>query len=326
VEVEMFNQQTVISMLLGHAMADAIGVPVEFSKRQKLKDNPVTGVREFGTYNQPAGTWSDDTSLTVAAMESMARLKKIDYEDILKNFTNWYNQDKFTANDETFDCGNTTAEAIRNFRKGNAPLDCGPNHEQSASNGSLMRIFPVAIYLYQTRGNNFDADAMEIVHNFSAITHRNLRCLIACGVYCLVAAEIFDGQNLQTAISNGLNKAKNYYYNLSEFKDALKPFERLFSENFSKLYEVEIKSSGYVVESIEAALWCLLQTDNYKDLVLKAVNLGGDTDTIGAIAGGLAGAFYGVEQIPAEWLDVLKKKEYLTKMAKDFYRAFESNT
>ena len=321
----MFNQKTVISMLLGHAMADAVGVPVEFTKRLYLKHNPVIGIREFGTYNQPAGTWSDDTSLTVAAMESMTRLKKIDYADILKNFLLWYNENKFTANDETFDCGNTTATAIENFVRGTPPLECGPNRELSSSNGSLMRILPVAIYLYQTRGNNFDAAAMEIVHNFSSMTHRNLKCLIACGVYCLVAAEIFDGQNLQSAISNGLNKAKNFYGNIKIFENDLKPFERLFSENFSKLPEEEIKSTGYVVATLEAALWCLLQTDNYKDLVLKAVNLGGDTDTIGAIAGGLAGAFYGVEEIPAKWLDVLKKKDYLTRMATDFYNTFERN-
>ncbi len=318
----MFNQKTVISMLLGHATADAIGVPVEFTKRQRLKENPVTGVREFGTYSQPAGTWSDDTSLTIAAVESMARLKKIDYADILKNFWLWYSENKFTANDETFDCGNTTATAIGNFKRGTPPLECGPNEEFASSNGSLMRISPVAIYIYMTRGNNFDAETFEIVHNFSSITHRNLRCLIACGVYCLVAAEIFDGQNLQTAISNALNKAKNFYSSLKNFENDLKPFERLFSENFAKLPEDEIKSTGYVVATLEAALWCLLNTDNYKDLVLKAVNLGGDTDTIGAIAGGLAGAFYGVEKISAEWLDVLKKKDYLIEIATDFYNAF----
>ena len=319
----MFNQKTVISMLLGHATADAIGVPVEFTKRHRLKENPVMGVREFGTYSQPAGTWSDDTSLTIAAMESMARLKKIDYADILKNFLAWYSESNFTANDETFDCGNTTATAIINFSRGTPPLNCGIDSEFSSANGSLMRISPVAIYLYQTRGNNFDADALEIVHNFSSMTHRNLRCLIACGVYCLVASEIFDGQNLKTSISNGLNKAKNFYGNLKNFESDLKNFERLFSENFAKLSEDEIKSTGYVVDSLEAALWCLLNTDNYKDLVLKAVNLGGDTDTIGAIAGGLAGAFYGVEEIPAEWLDVLKKKDYLIQVATDFYNSFE---
>ncbi len=318
----MLTQKTVTSMLLGHAVADAVGVPVEFTKRYRLKENPVKNMREYGTYGQPAGTWSDDTSLTIAAMESMARLKKIDYADILKNFMAWYSKSKFTANDETFDCGNTTARAISNFAHGTPPLECGPSHENAAANGGLMRISPVAMYLYFKHGNNFDSAAMQTIHNFSSITHGNKNCLIAGGIYCLIAAEIFDGQNLQVAISNGVNKAKNFYGNLREFEKDLKNFERLFDENFARLFEDEIQSTGYVVASLEASIWCLLNTDNYKDLVLKAVNLGGDTDTIGAIAGGLAGAFYGAEQIPAEWLDVLKKKDYLEKIATDFYNAF----
>ncbi|MBQ7705799.1 MAG: ADP-ribosylglycohydrolase family protein [Selenomonadaceae bacterium] len=319
----MITEKICISMLLGHAVADAAGVPVEFTKRQRLKEKPVVDMRAYGTYGQPAGTWSDDTSLTVAAMESMTRLKKIDYEDILKNFLDWYNDDKFTATDETFDCGNTTAEAIANFRTGIEPLNCGPTQDFSAGNGSLMRISPVAMYLYLTRGKNLDAAAMETVHNFSSITHGQKKCLISCGIYCLIAVEIFDGQDLKVAISNGLANAKKFYENLREFEDTLKIFDRVFDEKFAGLPEDEIKSRGYVVDSLEAAIWCLQNTDNYKDLVLKAVNLGGDTDTIAAIAGGLAGAFYGLENIPEKWLGVLKKKDYLEKMAADFYNAFK---
>lgn len=318
----MLAREKIIALILGHATADALGVPVEFTRRSKLKNNPVTKMLSFGTYNQPAGTWSDDTSLTIAALESIARLKKNDYADILKNFYDWYNYGKFTAGDKTFDCGNTTFTAIANFASGTPPLECGPRNEHAAGNGSLMRISPVAMYIYQTRGNNFDAATFELVHNFSSITHGNKNCLIACGIYCLVAAEIFDGQNLSAAISNGLTCAKNFYGKLREFELELKNFARLFDANFDKISEDEIKSSGYVVHSLEAALWCLLNTENYRDAVLKAVNLGGDTDTIGAIAGGLAGTFYGLEEIPAEWLDVLKKKIYLEKIAEDFYNAF----
>lgn len=316
------TQETIISMLLGHATADAAGVPVEFTKRYRLKENPVVDMRAYGTYGQPAGTWSDDTSLTIAAMESMTRLKKIDYADILKNFWAWYNEDKFNANDITFDVGNTTANAIMNFAQDIPPLECGPTHDHSAGNGGLMRISPVAMYLYFKRGKTFDETFFETVHNFSSITHGHKTCLISAGIYCLIAAEIFDGQNLKVAISNALTNAKNFYGNLREFDETLKSFERLFEKNFAALPENKIKSTGYVVASLEAAIWCLLNTDNYKDLVLKAVNLGGDTDTIGAIAGGLAGAFYGVKQIPQNWLDVLKKKDYLEKIATDFYNAF----
>ena len=313
------------AMLLGHAMADAVGVPVEFSKRENLKVNPVTGVQGYGTYMQPPGTWSDDTSLSIAAMESISRLGEIDYADIMKNFVEWYECDKFTAGDVRFDVGSTTARAIENFMLGIPALECGPTENFSSGNGSLMRIFPVAAYLYLKRGNNFDAEAMQTVHNFSRITHGSYRCKMSCGVYCLIAAEIFDGQDLKTAIYTGIDKAKNFYGALREFEEAVNRLHRIFDENFADIPEDEISSRGYVVDSLEAALWCLLNTNSYKDLVLKAVNLGGDTDTIAAIAGGLAGAFYGLEQIPADWLSELKKKSYLEKIAADFYRASERN-
>ncbi len=319
------TMEKMTAMLIGHAMADAIGVPVEFSKRAHLKKNPVTGILEYGTYHQPAGTWSDDTSLSIAAMESISRLGKIDYADIMKNFVEWYEHDKFTANDVIFDVGNTTAQAIENFMLGITPLECGPTNESTSGNGSLMRIFPVAAYLYLKRGNNFDADAMQTVHNFSRITHGSYSCQMSCGVYSLIAAEIFDGQDLKKAILSGINKAKNFYGNLREFEEAAQRLARIFDANFANLPEEEISSRGYVIASLESALWCLLNTDNYKDLVLKAVNLGGDTDTIGAIAGGLAGAFYGLEEIPAEWLSALKKKSYLEKIAADFYKVGERN-
>ena len=121
----MFNVGNVRAALLGLAVGDALGVPVEFSSRNKMKKSPVTGMREFGVWNQPIGTWSDDTSLTIAAMESISRLKKLDDVDVMKNFVRWLRDDEFTANNDTFDCGNTTGAAIDNFMYGMSPDECG---------------------------------------------------------------------------------------------------------------------------------------------------------------------------------------------------------
>lgn len=317
----MLTQEKIIAMLLGHAVGDAMGVPVESELRSRLEDNPVTEMRGFGTHNQPAGTWSGDTSLTIAAMESIARQKKVDLEDIMRNFIDWYSGDKFTANDYTFDFDPITSEAISNFLKGYRPPDCGITEEYANENGALIRLMPIAAYIYQTHGNNFDAAAMKIVHEYAALTHAHPRALIACGIYVLVAAEIFDGQNLAAAISNALNNAKNFYSNDEIFKDDWLFYRNFLTENIAEIPAKNIVSRVYVVDNLKAVLWCLLNTDNYKNLILKAVNLGGDTDTVAAIAGGLAGAFYGVEQIPAEWLDVLKKKDYLVQTATDFYNS-----
>ncbi len=316
------TQEKLIAMVLGHAVGDALGVPVESETRMRLENNPVTEMLGYGVHNQPAGSWSGDTSLTIAAMYSISRMKKIDYEDIMLNFVDWYSGDKFTANDYTFDFDPITSEAIGNFLKGYRPPDCGISDEYSNENGALIRMIPAAAYIFLTRGNNFDDDAMKIIHDYTSLTHAHPRNLIACGIYCLIAAEIFDGQNLQVAISNGLNRAKSFYSTHENFKDEWFHYEIFLDKDFAAIPEKNIPSRVYVVDNLKAALWCLLNTDNYKDLVLKAVNLGGDTDTIGAIAGGLAGAYYGIEQIPQNWLDVLKKKDYLIKTATDFYNAF----
>jgi len=307
------------SMLLGFAVADALGVPVEFKSRESLKKNPVVDMQGFGTYNQPAGTWSDDTSMTLATMESISRLKKIDYADIMQNFSMWLERGKFTPFGKVFDCGMTCRRAIFNFSrkifgKTKSPLECGATDENSNGNGSLMRILPAVCYLYKIYGENFSAEAMKIIHEISSLTHAHKRSQIGCGIYSLIAVEVLSGKNLQESIAIGLEKSKNFYADEVELQN----YSRLFQADFKNLSEDEIKSSGYVVHTLEAALWCLLNTDSYKNLALKAVNLGGDTDTVAAVAGGLAGIFYGVENIPVEWLETLQNKNYLENIAENF--------
>ena len=311
------DAKIVKGMLLGLATGDALGVPVEFDSRKSLKADPVKNMRGFGTWGQEAGTWSDDTSLTIAAMESISRLGKIDFQDIMQNFLRWYDYGDFTATGERFDIGNTTRAAIVRFaRKLLPPTKCGATTENSNGNGSLMRILPATLYLFSTRGK-IDVDELEIIHEFSALTHGHAVSKIACGIYSLIAAQLLNGKNLSEAFTLGMNDAKNFY----GANDSFKTFSRLCDENFAALPEEKISSSGYVLDALEAALWCLLTTDDYKSLALKAVNLGGDTDTTAAIAGGLAGIFYGAEAIPDEWLKILKRRDYLEKISEDFAAA-----
>ena len=316
----MMSLEQLQSMVFGYAVADACGVPVEFCPRSLLKLNPVKNMREFGTWNQPAGTWSDDTSMTIATMESISRLRAIDYDDIMNNFLQWYFLSKFTANNETFDCGATTSLALRNFDNQAPPLLCGLSDEKSNGNGSLMRILPVAIYFYNLYGD-LNEEAINIIHNISSLTHSHPRSLIACGIYSFIAVQLLKGLNLRDAIFVGIDNAKNFYSNQPKFIQQLDHYSRLFDKNFAALPEYEIESIGYVVSTLEAVIWCLLNTDNYKSMVLKAVNLGGDTDTIAAIAGGLAGIAYGLQDIPKDWLATLKNKSCLEKITEDFFTA-----
>jgi ADP-ribosylglycohydrolase len=309
------QKEQILGGILGLAVADAMGVPVEFKSSESLRNNPVTDMIGYGTYNQPPGTWSDDTSLTLCLLHSLSK-EKIDYTDIIKRFLSWMTEGKYTPHGEVFDIGIATRKALQRFRNGTEPLQCGGTSEQDNGNGSLMRILPLAFYLHA-----IDEESFDVIHNISSLTHAHKRSHLACGIYLTIAKNLLDGSDLKNAIDFGTEKAKEYYENKKEYADDLKHYKRLFEPKFASLPEKEIKSSGYVVDTLESALWCLLNTDNYRDCVLKAVNLGEDTDTVAAVAGGLAGIFYGLEGIPKKWLSQLAQRDYIEKLCNDFYRS-----
>ena len=305
------------SVVVGHAVGDALGVPVEFASREELEENPVTDMEGFGTYPYPAGSWSDDTSMSLAALKSLAK-GKIDWDEIMQNFGKWYYGDEFTPTGELFDVGNTCATAIENyFVHKKSYLNCGLSNERSNGNGSLMRIHPFALYEYAKGTLNVD-----VIHTASTLTHAHQRSKIACGIYSFVLWELLKSPS-KASVIRGLCNAKRYYWDFEEVKSYYKMLfrkigltERHFENpnTFEPAKRDEIKSSGYVVDTIEAAIWCILNTKSYKECLLTAVNLGDDTDTVAAVAGGLAGALYGYDAIPKNWLNALIKREYIENM------------
>ena len=303
--------------IIGLAIGDAIGVPVEFISRQEIAENPVVSMREFGTHHQPMGTWSDDTSLTLALIDSMIETKSIDYADIMDRFSNWLMYSDYTATGEVFDVGNSTSRAIMNYGRRVNPLECGGVSEYDNGNGSLMRILPIAYFLQKQFTSLMDYQ-MEIIHNISSLTHRHPVSLIGCGIYINIAIRLMQGErSLYESVEEGIKNAFEYYKRNS-WAD-IRAYERLKElSSFSKLSEIEIESSGYVVHTLEAALWCLLNTDSYAECVLKAVNLGDDTDTVGAVVGGLAGIYYGADKIPKEWMTVLARRQYIEELCEKF--------
>ncbi len=325
-------KSTVIkAMIIGHAIGDALGVPAEFKTREELAQKTVFEMTGYGTHKQPPGTWSDDTSMTICLLESMARRKCIDYKDIMDNFLCWMKYAEFTATDITFDVGIASQAAIHRYEQGTPPLSCGGIREYDNGNGSLMRIAPLALFLAKQQitdtdgqglpdvdtdtGRTAPASTEEILqeaHRLSSLTHRHPRSQMACGIYTLIAIELLKGQTLPIAIESGIAMAHDFYVRKSAFKDEIHTYNRLWNfTSFKRLPKEAVKSSGYVVDTLEAALWCLLNTSDYRNAVLTAVNLGEDTDTVGAIVGGLAGAAYGWDGIPKEWKDALIKLDFL---------------
>lgn len=294
------------AVMLGHAVGDALGVPAEFHSRESLRENPVTDMMGYGTHHMPAGTWSDDTSMSLCALDSLAK-GTVDYAEIMNHFCRWYKDGEFTATGETFDVGGTCANAVENYLNGYAAEECGERGERSNGNGSLMRIHPFVLYAYY---NNIEGDKFaDLIMKASALTHAHRYSLDGCIIYAYILKELLDNPHTDS-VYTGINKAKSWV-------QSYKAYSRLFNENIDKIPVSEIKSSGYVVYSLEAAVWCLLTTSDYRGCVLKAVNLGGDTDTVAAIAGGLAGALYGMESIPAEWLQTLKRAKYIEVMCEN---------
>ena len=311
-------KEKIYNTLYGAIVADALGVPVEFKDRDYLKKNPVTDMIGYGTYNLPKGSWSDDSSMMLCLADSIGKTEGIVYEDIMKRFWDWYKHSKYTPDHNTFDIGRTCHAALVNYHNQKDPLDCGLKDERDNGNGSLMRIAPLPLYLYQIYSNKtMDLEiSYEYIHNVSSLTHTHPVSLIGCDIYCAVMLEIYNGTNKEDLLKIALPKIGKYVKVHPEYETALKKYDRIFHQSFKDISENEIKSSGYIVDTLEAALWCFLNTDNYRDCVLKAVNLGSDTDTVACVAGSLAGLYYG--NIPKEWIDSLRNKKLIDKIVESF--------
>jgi ADP-ribosylglycohydrolase len=290
-------------------VGDALGVPVEFRTREEVHTNPVTDMRGHGTHNQPAGTWSDDSSLLLCTTDSLSR-HEFDTEDMGKRFVAWYQEKLWTPWGRVFDVGMTTARALGLIANGIRAEVAGGDGESSNGNGSLMRILPVVL-----RFSDFPTKQLiDRVHRASAITHRHPRSQSACGLHSLVVRELLNGALPSEALKAGLNAFRAIYGPDPNWAVELDHFQLMLSGDLAKRHESDIHSSGYVLHTLAASLWCLVTTVGFEECVLKAVNLGGDTDTTGCVAGGLAGVAYGVQQNPERWRCALARARDIEKL------------
>ena len=301
----------VLDGVLGFAIGDSLGVPVEFVSRENLLLNPVLDMEEYGTHNQVKGTWSDDTSMVIATMDSIINNKKIDYEKIMDNFCLWYSGKKFNPHDVVFDIGITTSNSINNYVNGKDINSCGCSGYYDNGNGSLMRILPLSYYFME---NNFsDEEMILIVNKVSSLTHAHPISCLGSYLYTRFIMFLLSGMSVKDSYLS-LGKLDLSMYDL----DTVIVYKRFLEGELCNLSVDKIKSSGFVVSTLEASIWCNLTSSSYSEVVLKAVNFGDDTDTVGALAGAVAGITYGVLSIPKNWLDSLVKKDYLEDLSSSF--------
>ena len=291
--------------MTGLIVGDALGVPVEFTSRFELMEHPVTRMEGYGTYNQPPGTWSDDSAMAIATIHSIVQKQGIDYDDIMDKFVEWIKNGKYMQRGIAFDCGATTAGAISKYVNGAPALESGCGGERDNGNGSLMRILPLAFIK--------DID-YETIENVSALTHAHPRSRIACVLYIEMAKSMLENEDItiEEHIDSACDKIKEYYKDSPE----LKHFEKIFNKDFDK-----ISGKGYVISTFEVVIYSLLNSENYADAILTAVNIGRDTDTTAAICGGLAGIYYGYDSIPIDWINAIDRLDEVLSLC-ERYEAF----
>lgn len=299
--------------IMGVVVGDALGLPVQFKSREELAKNPVTDMVGYGTFNMPPGTWSDDSSLTLATLTSIKECGEVNCKDIMDRFVEWLDNGAYTPFGFAFDEGLTCIRAIHKFKKTRDVDTCGITGEYANGNGALMRIMPVCLWAYEKEMNKewSTQEAIACIHKVSALTHNHLRSKMACGIYYFMVKSILNNEGtLIERLQKGIDEAISFYRKNNENLTQLAFYHRLLHLNeFMKVSHQQIRSSGYVVDSIEAVVWCLINTKSMEECLLKAVNLGEDTDTVAAIAGGISALYYGYRSLPVEWMKVISKKE-----------------
>ncbi len=305
------SDNRVLDAVMGFCVGDALGVPVEFRTREELAGNPVKGMLSGGAHGQPAGTWSDDSSLTLCLMDSL--LAGYDVEDIGLKFQMWFYGNLWTPHGEVFDAGITTRYAIEKLRAGMSALNSGPDDENSNGNGSLMRVLPLVFFLK----NYPDNDKFRITEEVSGITHGHLRSKIACSFYVQSGINILEGLDPENAFKAAGSLISKVYGDMG-CGNELKLFSRVFSSSLKGESANTLKSDGYVLHTLESAVWSMLNSSSYREAVLSAVNLGYDTDTTAAVTGGLAGLYYGIENIPDEWINAIAGRDDIFDLCSRF--------
>jgi ADP-ribosyl-[dinitrogen reductase] hydrolase len=293
------------SAIWGFVVGDALGVPYEFLEREDIRIEPCTGMSGYGTHEQPPGTWSDDSSMMLCVLENC--LNGGDARSLANLFLKWYREGYMTAGGSVFDIGNTTRMALTRLEMGHTASTSGLDHEASRGNGSMMRCLPYAF------GSNFSKSMFEMI-KANRITHADSLCHECCIFYIRLVRSLIDGMDKAEALQSA-GAFLRFGWRITDDdmnEDSIlhkSLFKRLFDPSFPALPEKEIRSQGYVIDTLEASIWCFMTCNSYPEAVMKAVNLGGDTDTIAALTGALAGIYFRHEDIPEDWIKSIRNRE-----------------
>lgn len=289
------RQDRYLGCLLGLASGDAVGAAIEFRPRGTF--TPLTDMIGGGPFGLQPGQWTDDTSLALCLAESLVERGQFDPEDQMRRYLRWYDEGYLSSTGTCFDIGNTTRRALERFRRSGDPRS-GSTDAFSAGNGSIMRLAAVPMF--------YSPDLEQVIHfsgDSSRTTHGAAECVDACRLLGAMIHAALQGADKEAILT----------------EHGYAPETPLVAEiargGYRQKTRDQIRGSGYVVESLEAAAWSFAQTDSFEAAILDAANLGDDTDTTAAVCGQIAGAYYGASAIPRRWLDKLALAEAIRGLA-----------
>ncbi len=292
--------------LLGLAAGDAVGAAVEFRPRGSF--TPLTDMIGGGPFHLRAGQWTDDTSMALCLAASLVECNGFDAEDQMTRYCKWAETGYLSSTGTCFDIGNTIASALRRFRQTGDPF-AGSTDPRSAGNGCLMRLAPVPMFFFP----NLDA-AEQFAAESSRTTHGARECLDASRLLARILCKALSGSPKDEVI---LGESQTFA--------GSEKIAAIARGAYLEAQEADIHGSGYVVDSLKAAMWCFAHTNSFREAVLLAANLGDDADTTAAICGQVAGAYYGAGGIPTVWLERLAFRSEISGLADQLYEASKKN-
>lgn len=289
--------------LTGLAACDALGTTVEF--RPPGTFEPMTDIVGGGPFHLQPGQWTDDTSMALCLAESLVTRRVFDPVDQLERYLQWYRSGHLSSTGRCFDIGGTTSTALQRFEQTHQPY-CGPTSPSAAGNGSIMRLAPVPLFFA-----NAPAEAVERSGDSSRTTHGARNCIDACRYMGALIVGAIQGADKERLLSDRYSPVPGCW----QTGPLCPEIDEVARGSFKRKEPPSIRGTGYVVQSLEAALWAFHKGKDFREGALLAVNLGDDADTTGAVYGQIAGAFYGYESIPARWRSLVTQHELILRLA-----------
>jgi ADP-ribosyl-[dinitrogen reductase] hydrolase len=296
-EINQENAGRVMGSLVGLACGDAVGTTLEFMRPGSF--TPITDMVGGGPFSLLPGQWTDDTSMALCLAESLLQKNGFDAVDQMNRYCNWHQYGYFSCTGKCFDIGITVSAALNQYLKTGNPFS-GSTDERSSGNGALMRIAPIAMFY-----RHHPEKLLELARDSSRTTHGSAECLDASQYFCSLLVSAFTAVDKNSIVAS--------YSPITEKMQSIAKGDYL-----NKPYQ-QLTGSGYVIESLESALWCFYNSSSFKDAILLSANLGNDADTTAAICGQLAGAYYGVDAIPESWIEKLAMRDTIFSIAEKLY-------